>query len=320
MGSVTTLGVTSTQGGRLVFTNWVGRAAAPRRLVAAAQDERCRKAPCQEGTATYDRPSCNITCSTVLEPTDFYRTDLAPLHQQVLAHGIVEKYLSGLNIRYDGTELGPGDRFDLPFGDSSLSVREFSHLFSVFNGSRVHLQAEKLRSVDDAPPGLYFTVINYKIIQNQHKNKTGLVTEEAGAPGLFIDALHIDHFFLNEHKSPPSLGTFAFALCAITAHLAGLSHISLVAAGGKGFNQRHIGFKVWPKLGFDAQLLPDETVGIPHLAACRTVQDVRAIDSAWWDVNGSQRLMTFDLGAHSTAWRKLIPYVFEKLSSGNPHG
>lgn len=256
----------------------------------------------------------------MLEPTPFYRTDLALLHRQILANDMVGTYLSGSGIRFDGIQLEPADRFDLPFGDLSLSALEFSHLFSVFNGSRVHLQAEKYQGPDDAPPGLYFTVINYKLIQSQHKNKTGLITEEVGTTGLFIDALHIDHFFLNERKSPPRLGTLAFALCAITAHLAGLSHVSLVAAGGQGFSRRHIGFKVWPKLGFDAPLLPGETEGTHHLAACQTVQDVRTADPAWWDAHGSQRLMTFDLGAHSSSWQKLVPYVFEKLSSGNPHG
>lgn len=87
---------------------------------------------------------------------------------------------------------------------------------------------------------------------HQHKNRSGLFVEETGSTDLFIEGLHIDHVFLNERKTPPSLGTFAFALCAITAHLAGLGHISLIAAGGRGFSPRHIGFKVWPKVGFDA--------------------------------------------------------------------
>jgi hypothetical protein len=253
-----------------------------------------------------------------LEPSDFYRTHLAVLHQQILAHAIANAYLTGTDIRYDGVGLAPTDRFSMPFGE--LSTLEFAHLFSVFNGSRVHQQAEKHPGFDDAPPGLYFTVINYKVIQNQHKNRSGLITEEVGTTGLFIEGLHIDHFFLNERRTPASLGTFALALCAITAHLAGLSHISLIAAGGKGFSRRHIGFKVWPRLGFDADLLPGETAGMPGLQACRTVQDVLATDPAWWDTHGSQRRMTFDLTADSASWRKLVPYAAAKVSIGNANG
>jgi hypothetical protein len=255
-----------------------------------------------------------------LELTDFYRTHLATPHRQLLEHGVAQEYLTGTGIRFDGSNLTPVDRFKLPFGELELSTLEFAHLFLVFDGSRVHQQAEKHSTLDDAPPGLYFTVVNNRIIQNQHKNRSGLIVEDVGTADLFIESLHIDHFFLNERKTPLSLGTFAFSLCAITAHLAGLAHISLIAAGGKGFGKRHIGYKVWPKLGFDAELPPDEIDGAPHLQACRTVQDVLALDAAWWDEHGSQRRMEFDLGAHSTSWRKLIPYLSEKLSTGDPHG
>lgn len=253
-----------------------------------------------------------------LHPTDYYHSHLAALHRLLLAHGITQTYLTGTSIRFDGEELVASNRFELPFGE--LSTLEFAHLFSVFDGSRVHKQAEKHHGLDDAPPGLYFTVINNKVIQGPHKNKLGLFTEEVGTTDLFIDSLYIDHYFLNEDQTPRHLGTFAFTLCAITAHLAGLGHISLVAAGGQGFSKRHIGFKVWPKLGFDAELHPGETAGTAHLQACGTVQDVLAIDPAWWEAHGSQRLMTFDLSADSTSWRKLIPYTSEKASAGEPHG
>ena len=75
----------------------------------------------------------------------------------------------------------------------------------------------------------------------QQRVEHGLPTAAAG--------LHIDHFFLNALHTPPGLGTFAFALCAITAHLHGLAHVPLVAAGGAGFDPRHIGYRVWPRLG-----------------------------------------------------------------------
>jgi hypothetical protein len=250
-------------------------------------------------------------------PDDFYNSHLAALHQWLLGHDVVRSYLTGTGVRFDGTELSSADRFELPFGE--ISTLEFAHLFSVFDGSRVHQQAERNPSHDDAPPGLYFTVINNRLIQNQHKNRVGLVTEELGTTGLFIDALHIDHFFLNEQNTPPSLGTFSFTLSAITAHLLGLAHVSLVAAGGKGFNPRHIGYKVWPKLGFDAELLPGELDDSPQRDSCKTVQDVLAVNPAWWEQNGSQRRMTFDLAADSRSWRKLVAYVLSKASVEDPH-
>jgi hypothetical protein len=254
-----------------------------------------------------------------LQTSDYYRTHLAPLHQELLTHPITLHYLSGNGIRYDGADLIGANRFVFPFG--TLSTLELAHLFSIFNGSRVHSQAQHSNGADDAPPGMYFTVINTKLLQGPHKNRSGIFVEETGTAGLHIDGLHIDHFFLNKQITPPMLGTIAFALCAITAHLAGLRTISLIAAGGKGYNRRHVGYKFWPKLGFDAALVPGEIDGVAHLQGCRAVQEVRQRDLAWWETNGSQRLMTFDLdSAPGTAWQKLLPYASGKISSGGQHG
>ncbi|WP_243488911.1 hypothetical protein [Massilia violaceinigra] len=156
-------------------------------------------------------------------------------------------------------------------------------------------------------------MINNKVIQGPHKNRSGIFVAETDTVGLFMDGLHIDHFFLNKRLTPPMLGTIAFTLCAITAHLAGLNTISLIAAGGKGFNMRHVGFKVWPKLGFDADLLPGEVEGVAHLEGCRTVQDVILRDGVWWEAERSQRLMTFDLGASpGRSWQMLLSYISRK--------
>lgn len=249
-----------------------------------------------------------------LPPSAFYQTHLSGLHQQLLASPIVRSYLTGTGIRLDGIELNPDDLYELPIG--IFSVVEFAHLLSVFDGSRVHQQAEHSFGLDEAPPGLYFTIANSQLIQHPGKNRLGLYAAPNGGTDLFIDGLHVDRYFLNEHHTPPTLGTVAFALCAITAHLAGLSHVSLVAAGGHGFDRHHIGYKVWPKLGFNAPLWPEEVAQAPHLAHCQSVQDVLATDAAWWADHGSQRLMTFDLTASSTAWQKLLPYAGRKLSDG----
>ncbi|MBJ9993799.1 hypothetical protein IAE32_00570 [Pseudomonas sp. S33] len=250
-----------------------------------------------------------------LEPTTFYCTHLAELHRLLLASPIVRAYLTGTGIRLDGVDLAPADRFELPFG--TFSTVEFAHLFSIFDGSRVHQQAEKSPSLDEAPPGLYFTIINPRLIESQHKNRLGVFQRADAAIDLFIEDMHIDHYYLNEHQAPPTLGTLAFALCAITAHLAGMGRITLVAADGRGRSARYIGAKVWPKFGFDAPLLPGETANTAHLAGCTTVQDVLALDEAWWAAHGTQRRMAFDLTPHSTSWRKLIPYAGRKVPNGS---
>jgi hypothetical protein len=247
------------------------------------------------------------------EPSDFYRTHLAELHQALLANPVARTYFNGIGIRLDGIELLPNDHFELSLG--IVSTVEFAHLFSVFDDSRVHQQTTK-QTVHNAPPGVYFTVINNRVIQPPHKNRLGIYKDPSGVADLFIDGLFVDHYFLNEYQTPPMLGTIAFALCAITAHLAKLSQISLVAAGGFGFDSRYIGYKVWPKFGFDAPLDRDETAHAAHLIHCNSVQEVMAVDPVWWEKHGSQRVMTFDLTAGSTSWRKLLSYVGRRLSEG----
>ncbi|WP_454691231.1 hypothetical protein [Achromobacter aloeverae] len=251
-----------------------------------------------------------------LEPTDFYKTDLAGLHRQLLASSIVRTHLTGAGIRLDGEELTLADRFDLPFG--TFSTLEFAHLFSIFDGSRVHQQAEKSTTLDDAPPGLYFTIINTRLLESKHKNRLGVFQRADDASlELFIEDMHIDHYYLNEHRAPRTLGTLAFTLCAITAHLAGMGRITLVAADGRGSSSRYVGAKVWPKLGFDAPLLPGETAAVPHLADCVAVQDVMARDETWWAEHATQRRMAFDLTGNSSSWQKLLPYTSKKLADGN---
>lgn len=171
-----------------------------------------------------------------LQTRDYYRRHLAPLHQQLLRHAITQHYLSGTGIRYDGKDLVDTDMFSFPF--CTLSTLELAHLFSIFNGSRVHLQAQHSDGADNAPPGLYFTVINNKVIQGPHKNRSGIFVAETDTVGLFMDGLHIDHFFLNKRLTPPM---------------------------------------------------------------------------AWWEAEGSQRLMTFDLGASpGRSWQMLLSYISRK--------
>jgi len=78
-----------------------------------------------------------------------------------------------------------------------------------------------------------------------------------------------------------------------------------------------IGYWVWPKLGFDAPVEPQELESASNLATCTSVLEVVAIDEQWWKDNGSQRLMTFDLAPGSASWAKLLSYVQERILSGD---
>lgn len=261
-----------------------------------------------------------------LPTTDFFERTLRPPYEALCLSPQARQHLSGV-FRFDGRDLHSPETIEIE--GAVLTSEEAAHLLMVFDGSRVHVQEQHIVGLDDGPPGTYFTTVNADVVQEGHKNRVGIYDEEDG-PGLFLNdlltdadveddggaaqagmAVHVDHFFLR-HQAIDGLGPVTFALCAITAHCLGYRRISLVAGGGRGFDQGMIGYRFWPKLGFDALLEEGVTDGAPHLANCQTVQEVRAIDEAWWDRDGTQHWMEFDLAADSPGWQMLLDYLREK--------
>ncbi|AQV99382.1 hypothetical protein BJN34_36520 (plasmid) [Cupriavidus necator] len=256
-----------------------------------------------------------------LPTTEYFENELRAAYDVLCGSDLATTHLSG-TFRWDGTDVEAGNEIELD--GRMIESREFAQLLMIFSDSRVHEQAERRYGPDDSPPGTYYTAINPGIVHEGHKNRVGIYVEEDG-PALFIEdaandedgdvadvgAVHVDHFYLRE-QAPDGLGSLAFALSAMVAHRMGYKHISVVAGGGVGHDPRMIGYKFWPKVGFDAELEPGETDAAPHLAMCRTIQDVIAVDEAWWEGNGSQRWMEFDLAAGSPSWRKLLDYLHGK--------
>ncbi|MYM28320.1 hypothetical protein GTP58_08285 [Duganella sp. CY15W] len=119
--------------------------------------------------------------------------------------------------------------------------------------------------------------------------------------------------------APERLASVAFGLMAILAYRLGFNHISLFAAGNGPIDPDNpdgfVGFAVWPKFGFDAPLALAELTMAPSeaLRACRTVQEVIAVDPEWWNVHGWGRDMRFDLSADSRSWAILLNYLHQSL-------
>lgn len=244
---------------------------------------------------------------------NYYENFLVDIHARLISHEIAQDYLSAINLKIDGKILESDSRIVLGFFTPPLevSILEFSHLFSIFNNSRAHIQTENQTNNDLLQTGEYVTVINRKVIEVQHKNKIGIFKEISGDTGLAINGLFISHFMMRKNLTPKMLGTIAFSLCAIQAFLLGISKIELVAAGGNDYNRIYYGYKIWPKLGFDAELFPDEfdENKAPQLIGCTTVLDAVSVDPQAWEDHGSQRLMTFDLAPASRSWQQLIDYL-----------
>lgn len=243
----------------------------------------------------------------------YYLSTLLNIHSNLIGHEVAQAHLTCQNVRVGRDEIQPDQDIVLAFFNPSVTVtgREFTHLFAIFNGSKASQRGERRAIGDLLHPGDYITVTNRQIIEVGHKNKIGLYKESGGGSGLVIDGLFISHFMLRKNTAPPLLGTIAFSLCAIQAFLLGIAKIELIAAGGQGFNRIFYGYKVWPKFGFNADIDPNEfNAGkAPQLAGCATVLDAMELDPAAWAQHGSQRVMTFDLTPGSRSWVQLIKYL-----------
>nr|WP_315255942.1 hypothetical protein [uncultured Duganella sp.] len=79
-----------------------------------------------------------------------------------------------------------------------------------------------------------------------------------------------------------------------------------------------VGFAVWPKFGFDAPFEPAELNMAPSedLRACRTVQEIIAVDRDCENVDGRGRGrdMRFDLSVDSRSWALLVNFLYQSLS------
>ncbi|NGZ88124.1 hypothetical protein [Duganella aceris] len=196
----------------------------------------------------------------------------------------------------------------------NLDEKTIGRLFMIPDGSAVW--ALQVGENGDAPAGLAVQS-NNPFIARDEQNSVIAFHEEIG-PAMWIEALHVRRLML-EKKAPKHFGTIAFGLMAIAAYRLRFEYISLFAAGHGPLRSKNsdalVGFHVWPKFGFDAQITPVEFNRFPtkKLAGARTVQDTIAADPLWWPMHGSGRAMRFDLKAKSRSWSILLNYIYKAL-------
>jgi len=66
-----------------------------------------------------------------------------------------------------------------------------------------------------------------------------------------------------------------------------------------------IGYKVWPKLGFDGEIPDRLRVILPkELQAAKLISDLYATPGGrqWWEQNGGSVRLAFDLPGDSLSW------------------
>jgi hypothetical protein len=251
-----------------------------------------------------------------MNPNDPFDRDNLSLAEALLTeHEVARDFFQGELYQRDGISRLEGITINQPDGSAlDLDESEIGRLFMIPDGSIVW--ALEVREHGEAPAGL--DVVSNNLFMAEDENTSVIAYRDDEGTSLRVDALYIRRLMLAV-DAPERMGTVAFGLMAISAYRLGFRHISLLAAGNGPIDpddpDGFVGFAVWPKFGFDAPLEPAELNMAPSeaLRACRTVQEVIAVDPEWWEVHGRGRDMRFDLSADSRSWGILLNYLYQSL-------
>jgi hypothetical protein len=189
---------------------------------------------------------------------DFYTTDVLPMEQLLLGHEVADFFRGHLYLYVEGQPEGiPLLELDLPDlgeGPLTLSPVDVGRLF--FAPDESLIDVGKVSEGDDGSPAGFTVVSDSPLVQQGHPIEV-IAYRKIHGPALLLKDLHLRTVLLAP-DAPKRLATVAFGLMATTAYRLGFAEITLFAAG-RGPMRRDepdklVGYAVWPKFGFDAEL------------------------------------------------------------------
>ena len=240
--------------------------------------------------------------------------NLVRLEAALLAHPIAQAYFQGRLYDGYGQPLAELNIDHVEGPPLRLDAITTGRLCMIPDGSMVTVTRIDDRS--EAPAGVDIHCSNI-FIQHGQYNSVVIYRSQRGT-AMWIDSLYVRNVMLAS-QAPARLTSVAFGLMAIAAYRLGFQHISLLAAGSGPLHETNeedlIGYAVWPKFGFDAEVADVELDRFPHpaLVGATTVQDVRKNAPGWWEEHGTGRTMFFQLAANSRSWSILLNYLYTAL-------
>jgi hypothetical protein len=238
-----------------------------------------------------------------------------------------------------GAPTAPG-RSARPFGQHTQGLSKATSVFGPGAhdfGKRLfgpHVTREQVISLGGAPDDAHVEVLHIPGSNKIHLDITH--------PGYEVPQMRIiqrlpdgsvivdnDEFILKEgfrgrqHADPAfhDLALRSIAREVETAHVLGVRRITAYAVRS---NTRYIGYKVWPKYGFDGALsspIKDRlaTADLPPTARrARTIAElIKTTKGAqWWEQHGESIDLEFDLDRDSYSMKRLGGYLKKRLGPG----
>lgn len=237
-------------------------------------------------------------------------------------HWVLPKDISGNEVSHDEiarAKADPGAREDLtdrvgPGRDSSL-LRFHLHGGKVRFGYEAQEAVKQTfgrdpsedewRAMACAPPGAAVEVRKVAggglIVTSDHPDVSSVRLFKPTPDGLVCVNKSIE-----VHEKGTGLGTKLFAEQVAALKAAGVKRIETDAARDEGV----IGYKVWPKLGYDGPIPKTVEPRPPEFAGAETVGALMATAAgrAWWDKHGDSAKLTFDLADGSRSLAVLRAY------------
>jgi GNAT superfamily N-acetyltransferase len=152
------------------------------------------------------------------------------------------------------------------------------------------------------------TILTIAVVSPGHRFAGRLVREADESLEL-----HIDDIFVPETLQRTGVGTRSISRMIRTSQRLGLHRIRLLAMRGGSY----IGYKVWPKFGFDGplKLPPEMRATLPeHLRSISRLSDLYhdLIGAEWWESNGFSLALEFDLSPGSRSLLIWADYLKRK--------
>ena len=145
--------------------------------------------------------------------------------------------------------------------------------------------------------------------------KREIVRARIGADDWIIRNLNV---FLDDELQGHGLGTEILGRQIESASKAGIKYLRTEAAGSINDESR-VGYKVWPKLGYEGFIprdvlakLPPEFAGMTKISELYVTQAGRD----WWEQNGETVMLSFDLTPGSYSMRVWNAYLDERRRQG----